>query len=70
MLLGERLSAGKAMELGLLNRVLPADKLTEFSMAWARTLAAGPTLAYALTKRAVNKAIFPDLARIISEIGA
>jgi len=65
MLMAEKLSAQEALNLGLVNLVAEAGKLTEQTMDWAKKLAAGPTLAFALTKRAVNKAIFPDLEELL-----
>lgn len=51
----DRISASKALEWGLVNRVVPADQLLEITASWARLLATGPTLAYGLTKRAMNR---------------
>lgn len=51
----DRVPAGKALEWGLVNHVVPADQLTEITAAWARRLADGPTLAYGLTKRAMYR---------------
>jgi 2-(1,2-epoxy-1,2-dihydrophenyl)acetyl-CoA isomerase len=50
MLLGDRFDAGRALELGLVNRVVPADKLAAEAAALAERLAAGPTQAYGRTK--------------------
>lgn len=65
MLMAEKLSAQDALNLGLVNLVVDAEKLAEQTMDWAKILAAGPTLAFALTKRAVNKAIFSDLEELL-----
>jgi len=65
MLMAEKLSAQEALSLGLVNIVVEAEKLNEQTAEWAKKLAAGPTLAYALTKRAVNKAIFSDLEQLL-----
>jgi 2-(1,2-epoxy-1,2-dihydrophenyl)acetyl-CoA isomerase len=43
MLLGERIPAQKALEWGLVNRVLPSAELEAGALALARDLAAGPT---------------------------
>lgn len=51
----DRVPAAQALEWGLVNRVVPAAQLPEISAAWARRLADGPTLAYGLTKRAMNR---------------
>ncbi|MEM7468670.1 MAG: enoyl-CoA hydratase/isomerase family protein [Pseudomonadota bacterium] len=45
------LSADDALELGLVNEVVPADKLMETAKALATELAAGPTKAYGEAKR-------------------
>jgi 2-(1,2-epoxy-1,2-dihydrophenyl)acetyl-CoA isomerase len=50
MLLGDRFDAARAMELGLVNRVVPADALAVEAAALAARLAAGPTHAYGRTK--------------------
>jgi 2-(1,2-epoxy-1,2-dihydrophenyl)acetyl-CoA isomerase len=52
----DRIPADKALEWGMVNRVVPAEQLPEIAAAWARRLAEGPTLAYGLTKRAMNRA--------------
>ena len=50
MLLGDRFNARRALELGLINRVVPPEKLAAETAALATRLAAGPTQAYARTK--------------------
>jgi 2-(1,2-epoxy-1,2-dihydrophenyl)acetyl-CoA isomerase len=50
-LLGERLSAQKALEWGLVNRVVDDEQLRDEAGAIARNLADGPTVALALTRR-------------------
>ena len=50
MLLGDRFDAGRALDLGLVNRVVPADALATEAAALAARLAAGPTHAYGRTK--------------------
>ncbi|RMG95437.1 MAG: 2-(1,2-epoxy-1,2-dihydrophenyl)acetyl-CoA isomerase [Chloroflexi bacterium] len=51
----DKIPAQKALEWGMVNRVVPADQLMETVMAWAQPLATGPTLAYGLTKRAMAR---------------
>lgn len=58
---GDRLPADEALRLGLLNAVVPVDELLPTTMEWARRLAALPTQAIGMTKRAFNAAIMPDL---------
>lgn len=50
MLLGDRFDARRALELGLVNRVVPAEALAAEAAALASRLAAGPTYAYGRTK--------------------
>jgi 2-(1,2-epoxy-1,2-dihydrophenyl)acetyl-CoA isomerase len=50
-LLGEKLSAEKALEWGLVNRVYDDAELMEKTMPLARELASGPTLALGLIRR-------------------
>jgi 2-(1,2-epoxy-1,2-dihydrophenyl)acetyl-CoA isomerase len=61
--LTEPVDATRALELGLVNRVVAPDDLMDEAGALARRLAEGPTLAFGLTKRAMNRALnlaFPD----------
>ncbi|MEU6717748.1 enoyl-CoA hydratase-related protein [Nonomuraea sp. NPDC046802] len=53
MLLGEPLDAARALELGLVTRVVPADDVLKTAQELTVRLAHGPTLAYAATKRAL-----------------
>ncbi|MBX9686909.1 MAG: enoyl-CoA hydratase/isomerase family protein [Candidatus Obscuribacterales bacterium] len=61
MLTADKLDAKTAFEMGLINKLVPQDKVLETALEWAKQLAKGPTRAFGLTKRAVNAAIFPDL---------
>ena len=55
-LLAESLPAEKAEQWGLIWKCVDDDKLMEEARALARKMAAGPTKAYALTKRALYAA--------------
>jgi 2-(1,2-epoxy-1,2-dihydrophenyl)acetyl-CoA isomerase len=57
-MLGERLPAAKALEWGLVNRVVPDERLGEETTALAARLAAGPTRSYAGTKRQLNNWLY------------
>lgn len=61
-MLGERLPAAKALEWGLVNRVVPDAEVYAEGMALAQRLAAGPTLAIANIKQTLNETSQPDLA--------
>jgi 2-(1,2-epoxy-1,2-dihydrophenyl)acetyl-CoA isomerase len=65
--LAEILGAAEAAELGLVNRVLPADELDEFVEHWARSLAAGPPLALSLTKSMLNDSLSLSFDQAIEE---
>lgn len=62
---GERVSVERCLELGLTNRVAPADTLLEHALEWAEELAKRPTLALGLTKHALHHALLHDLASTI-----
>ena len=53
-LLGEPITAERALEWGLINRVVSDGKLLDESRELARSLAQGPTRSYANSKRALN----------------
>jgi 2-(1,2-epoxy-1,2-dihydrophenyl)acetyl-CoA isomerase len=53
---GDIISAREALEIHLINRVVPDDELDSFVDDWARRLASGPTLAYSMTKTLLNSA--------------
>ncbi len=60
-LLGERFDAQQALAMGLINQIVPAAELAAASHDLARRLAAGPTRAYAGTKRLLNASLNNDL---------
>jgi 2-(1,2-epoxy-1,2-dihydrophenyl)acetyl-CoA isomerase len=53
-LFGDMVDAATALEWGLINEVVPADKLLEVAGSWAGRLADGPTTALSLTKRLLD----------------
>lgn len=54
LMLGEKLTAARAYELGMVNRVVPAGKHVEEAVGMAKCLAERPRFALALTKQAFN----------------
>ncbi|MEE8422808.1 MAG: enoyl-CoA hydratase/isomerase family protein [Dehalococcoidia bacterium] len=56
MMLGEMLDAHEAQRLGLVNRVVPSDRLDEEAEAMARKLAALPQSTVRMNKALVNRA--------------
>ena len=61
------LSAAEAEELGLVNRVVPADELDAFVDDWASRLAAGPPIALSLSKKMLNNATHVTLAQALED---
>jgi 2-(1,2-epoxy-1,2-dihydrophenyl)acetyl-CoA isomerase len=61
-LLGERIPAAKALEWGLVNRVVPDDELARHAAQLAERLANGPTRSYAGTKRQLNAWLYSRMA--------
>lgn len=55
-LLSDVFGADEALRLGLVTRVVPADRVAEEGMAFARKLASGPTAALARTKALIQGA--------------
>lgn len=59
-LFGEKLPADKAMEWGMVNRVVEDDQLMATALEWAETLASGPTIALAKTRKLIWDATEAD----------
>jgi len=51
---GDTLAAAEALSLGIVNRVVPDDKLEVETMKWASRMASGPTEALGRTKLLIN----------------
>ncbi|MBP8003003.1 MAG: enoyl-CoA hydratase/isomerase family protein [Chloroflexi bacterium] len=62
----EKVTAEKALDWGLVNMVVPHDQLAETVQAWALKLAAGPTRAFGLTKRAMRQSENMSLAETLA----
>jgi enoyl-CoA hydratase len=56
LFLGERITAARAYQLGMINRVVPRDQLADEVTTMAAKIGAMPRLGLALTKKAVNQA--------------
>lgn len=65
MLSADKLPAAEALNLNLINKVVSEADLMKEALALAEKLAAGPTKAFGLTKRAVNRALFHDLEELL-----
>lgn len=55
------ITAGEALELGIVNRVVSADELERTVNELAERIAKGPTLAFALGKKIINRSFEIDL---------
>jgi enoyl-CoA hydratase/carnithine racemase len=62
MLTGETVTPGKAVELGIANKIFPADSVLDEAKAYALKLANGPTKALAYIQRCVYEGIEQSLA--------
>lgn len=58
---GEAVDAARALELGLVAKVVPHESLMEEAMDMARKLAQGPTRAIGMIKRMLNRSFESDL---------
>ncbi|WP_436774107.1 enoyl-CoA hydratase/isomerase family protein [Yinghuangia sp. YIM S09857] len=67
MFFGDDLPAAEALRIGVVNKVVAADELEATVREWAERLATGPTRAYAITKRLVNRSLDSDRATSFGE---
>lgn len=65
LMLAEPLAAGPALEMGLVNAVVPDDRVLVAAHELAARLAAGPTLAYAAIKESLVHAASSSLAEAL-----
>ena len=63
---GEKIKAGKCLDWGLCNRVVPAEQLLEETLAWAQELAGKAPLSLRYAKQALNGAIENTVGDTIS----
>lgn len=67
MLLGERVPAAQALDWGLIHRVVADDLLLAQAQALATRLAAGPTRAMGMIRRAVGQALVTSLPEVLAQ---
>jgi 2-(1,2-epoxy-1,2-dihydrophenyl)acetyl-CoA isomerase len=60
------LNADEALKIGLVNRVVPDEELRDQTMALARQLASGPTIAYGYMKENLNLSQYARLADVVA----
>lgn len=63
--LGEKIPAERALEFGLVNRVVPADALMEETQNLAARYAQGPTKAYGYIKKMLQRAEHTSLDEVL-----
>ncbi|MGN6269200.1 MAG: enoyl-CoA hydratase-related protein [Sphingomonas sp.] len=66
MMLGERVPAAKALEWGMIHKVLADDALDAEALALAERLAAGPTVALGLIRQGLHYGFSSDYAAAMS----
>ena len=65
LFLSDVLTSAQALELGLVNRVVPADELVPAAMQLAARLARGPRVAYRYMKQNVDAAAVESYAQLL-----
>lgn len=65
ILTGDRFSAEKALEMGMVNKVAPDESLMDEVMAFAEKLAARPPIALAMAKKSINNSLSCNLAQTL-----
>lgn len=63
--LNEPINAQQALEWGMVNRIVPAERLDEEARSLASSLANGPVHAMGLAKRAYNKSMLSHLEQVL-----
>jgi enoyl-CoA hydratase/carnithine racemase len=66
MIEGTRITGDRALELGLVNKVVADDDLQDAALDWAKTLAGKSPLSLSCTKEALNAAMECDFGTAIS----
>ena len=65
LMTGDFIDASRALEIGLYNRVVPADRVMAEAREFAARLARGPSKALAVTKDALNREAAMDLEQAL-----
>jgi 2-(1,2-epoxy-1,2-dihydrophenyl)acetyl-CoA isomerase len=62
ILLGGRFDAARALELGIVNRVVPAGEVEAAALEWAETMAGQPQIALQVTRELIDRSAEMSLA--------
>jgi enoyl-CoA hydratase/carnithine racemase len=65
LMLGDRVPAAEALQIGLLNRIVAPEALMDEARALAARLASGPSFALGMTKTLLNQELDADFAAAI-----
>jgi len=65
MFLGEKVSAEEALQIGLINKIIPSDKLMETTISIAENLAKKSPISIGLTKRMMNQHVNGQLKMLL-----
>jgi enoyl-CoA hydratase/carnithine racemase len=65
LMTGEFISAEEAHRIGLYNKIVPLDQLSDVTMQLAQSLATGPANGLAVTKQQINHETLPRLKEIL-----
>lgn len=66
-LLDQPIDADTALAWGMVNQVVADDQLMDQALALAQNLAQGPATAMAMTKELINRAVLPNLERVLED---
>ena len=66
MMTGRAIEAREALEIGMIDRMVPADRLADETLAFARAIADGPRIATEGIKRAIHASEWQSLADQLS----
>jgi 2-(1,2-epoxy-1,2-dihydrophenyl)acetyl-CoA isomerase len=64
---GEPVAAGRMYNLGVVNRIVPSERLEEETTDWARELALGPSKAYGMMKKIIDRSFTTSLDEILEQ---
>jgi 2-(1,2-epoxy-1,2-dihydrophenyl)acetyl-CoA isomerase len=65
MFLGEKVSAEDALQIGLINKIIPSDKLMETTISIAENMARKSPISIGLTKRMMNQHVNGQLKMLL-----
>lgn len=66
ILTGRQVGAAEALRIGLVDRVVPAERVLDEALDWAAQLARGPVVAHGLAKKAIDEGTDGPLAEGLS----